>query len=122
MTGNSRNRSFGRSSDGGDVPASEAIGVESDLSGGQNSGPVNWCSSSSMAGMVAMISSRSSLAKRHVSAASFTIRLTAILIASSSLGAAKFLIALTISSTTVPAAVLIRCLAPLLVNAARSVC
>lgn len=50
------------------------------------------------------------------------MRFTAILMPSSSRGSAKCLIALTISSTTVPAAVLMRCLAPLLVKAAKSVC
>lgn len=113
---------MGCSSDGAVVPTKDGIGVPSGLYAGQYSSPVNLCSSSCKAGIVAVIISRSSRAKRHVSAASFTILLTAILIPSSSLGSAKFLIATMISSTTVPAAVLMRCLAPLLVNAARSVC
>jgi len=72
--------------------------------------------------MTAVIISRSRRANLHVSAATLTMRFTAILIPSSSFGSAKCRIALTISSTTVPAAVLMRCFAPVLVNAARSVC
>lgn len=122
MTGNNRSNIFGCSSDGFSVPTRDAMGLPSGLCEGQNLGPAKSWSSSYKAGIVAEIISRSRRAKRQVSAASLTMRFTAILIASSSLGSAKCLMALTISSTTVPAAVLMRCLAPLLVNAARRVC